>query len=223
MTKLEKTAQHIISFRKLKNMKFRLIEEISPLFAESFGKITYTFTMMVWGGSGMGKSNFLFQFVREMARHGKVLYVALEESHSMTLQNKLSEQLNHTPFPQSHNVKFADHAISGVDRLREVLNQPKSARFVIIDSIQYFDVNYQTYKRLKEDFKQKSFIFISHARGREPLGRTAESIRYDVDIKVRVEGFIGFVTTRFIGGKPWVIWEEGAKKYWGKKFQKVIA
>jgi hypothetical protein len=30
------------------------------------------------------------------------------------------------------------------------------------------------------------------------------------------------VVSRFGGNNPFVIWEEGAKRYWGKKFRKLI-
>jgi hypothetical protein len=35
-------------------------------------------------------------------------------------------------------------------------------------------------------------------------------------------GFIAYVESRYGGGKPFLIWEEGAKKYWRKKYKDVI-
>ena len=50
----------------------------------------------------------------------------------------------------------------------------------------------------------------------------AVDVEVDVDIKVRVEGFVAFVRSRYGGNKPFVIWEEGAKKYWGRKYRFII-
>ena len=43
------------------------------------------------------------------------------------------------------------------------------------------------------------FIFISQAdkAGKDPAGSVAKHIRYDADIKIKVEGYKAFVTTRY--------------------------
>jgi hypothetical protein len=148
-----------------------------------------------------------------------VLYVGLEEGTESTMQLTALRHLNE----QSHNGKivFADHEMT-YDELMKRLAKKKSARFIVIDSIQYFNISYEQYKAMKERFKRKSFIFISHAKGKNPDGRTADKIRYDAGIKIRVEGYVGFVISRYGGNNPYVIWEEGAKKYWGKEYRKII-
>jgi hypothetical protein len=101
--------------------------------------------------------------------------------------------------------------------LMKRLAKKKSPRFIVIDSIQYLNISYEQYKAMKERFKKKSFIFLSHAKGKFPDGRTADKIRYDAGIKVHVQGYVGFVISRYGGNHPYIIWPEGARKYWNRK------
>ena len=50
--------------------------------------------------------------------------------------------------------------------------------------------------------------------------KLAVRIRFDADIKIKVEGFKAFVTTRYEdpakgeGGADFIIWQQGANDYW---------
>jgi hypothetical protein len=101
------------------------------------------------------------------------------------------------------------------------MKKKKAAQFGVIDSVQYAGFDYDYYKEMKRELRKKSLLFISHAQGNNPLGRTADSIRYDARIKVHVIGYMAKVISRYGGNMPFIIWEEGAKKYWGKKFNSV--
>ena len=85
----------------------------------------------------------------------------------------------------------------------------------MIDSIQYSGMSYAQYKEFRKRFRNKILIIVSHAEGKEPQGATARRIRYDASVKVRVEGYKAFITSRYGGGEPFTIWEDGATKYWG--------
>ena len=56
----------------------------------------------------------------------------------------------------------------------------------------------------------------------QPKGNMAKNIRYDADIKIRVEGYKAFATTRYEdsdkgeGGQDFTIWEQGAREYWAE-------
>ena len=71
-----------------------------------------------------------------------------------------------------------------VPALKERLARHKSFNIVVIDSIQYTQMNYRDYILLKEAFPDKLFIFISHARGKNPKGDAATSVMYDADLKI---------------------------------------
>ena len=50
-------------------------------------------------------------------------------------------------------------------------------------------------------------------------------MRYDSDVKIRVEGYKAFVTTRYEdpdkgeGGADFIIWEQGAAEYWAEQIK----
>ena len=76
------------------------------------------------------------------------------------------------------------------------------------------------YINLRKDFPDKLFIFVCHEKHGLPDGKIAEKIRYDSEIKARVEGYKAFITSRYEiaelgeGGADFVIWEQGAQEYW---------
>lgn len=64
--------------------------------------------------------------------------------------------------------------------------------------------------------KNKGLILISQANGKEPKGELADFARYDVDLKIRVEGYKAFPEGRMNGGgNPFVIYPKKASEYWG--------
>lgn len=71
------------------------------------------------------------------------------------------------------------------------------------------------YIALKKEFPNKLFIYISHADGKEPDGKLAKQIRYDSNVKIYVDGYIASCNSRYGGGEPYTIWEEGAARVWG--------
>lgn len=210
----------VLGLKQLLQKKYTYLEGLDEKFKECFGNLVDAFIMIVWGMSGHGKSNFLMQFLKEMMKFGKVLYVGLEEGHNATMQalalRHLSEEIH------SGSIKFADHTMT-YEELMKDLKKKKSPKFIVIDSLQYWNISYEEYKKLKETFKKKTFIFISHAAGKIPDGRTADKIRYDADLKIRVDGYIAYVISRYGGNKNYVIWEEGAKRVYGKHFKKLTS
>lgn len=209
----------VLGLKQLLQKRYTYLNDLPEKISYSFGQLVDNFQMIVWGMSANGKSNFMMQFIRALMPYGKVLYVALEEGFEATTQFNVLRNLSleeHTG-----KIEFADHEMN-YEELVKKLAKKKSPKFIIIDSVQYFNITYLEYKALKERFKRKTFIFISHAAGKIPDGKTADKIRYDAGIKVRIEGFVAFVASRYGGNNPYVIWEEGAKRYWGKSFKKVI-
>lgn len=210
----------ILSLNQLKAKKFKFLDDVPEKIKASFGMLIKNFILIIYGDSGNGKSNLLIQLLKCFATHGRCLYVALEEGHGYSMQKLVNEYLGDE---YSGKVVFADHTMT-YQRLWERLEGQRKEQFIFIDSIQYWNINYEMYKKMKEKFPTKTFVFISHAKGKKPEGKTACDIEYDATIKVRVEGYIGFMKSRLGGNKPYVIWEgdetEGAKFYWGKEYNK---
>jgi hypothetical protein len=208
----------VLGLKQLLAKKYNFLEPLPEAIVKSFGRLTDNFIMIIWGGSGNGKSNLIMQLLKALMPFGGVLYVGLEEGFESTMQFTALRHLSEGE--HSGKITFADHEMN-YEELVIRLKKKKSPRFIIIDSIQYWNIDYDRYKALKEMFTKKSFIFISHAEGKEPSGSVAKKIRYDAPIKAFVQGYVAQVVSRFGGNQPYIIWEEGAKKYWGKLFKKV--
>lgn len=207
----------VLKFNKMIEIKHEYLGEMPDKIKASFGDLVKNFVMLVYGNSSNGKTSLILQIIKELSAHGSVLYVSLEEGFSASMQRAVKTQLADC----TSSLSFADHEMSK-DKLMEKLAKKRSPQFVVIDSLQYWKITYADYQKLKEAFPKKTFIFISHQKGNRPDGKTAEKIQYDAGVKVRVEGHVAFVGSRYGGNKPYLIWAEGAEKYWGKKKLKKI-
>lgn len=176
----------------------------------SLGRPAKTGTWIIWGASGNGKTSFVMQLAKYLCRFDKVIYDSLEEGTGLSVQKNM---LRHGMEEVSRRFVVLDR--EGVDQLSERLSRRKSPGICIIDSLQYSGLTYNGYKQLKEKFRNKLLIFVSHAQGMHPEGRVGSKIEYDADVKIMVEGFRASCKSRFMDtpGVPYTIWEEGAAKY----------
>ena len=169
-------------------------------------------TWLIWGDSGSGKTRFSLQLAKYLSNWARIGYNSLEEG--------LSESLR---------IAFHECGMSDVKRRVILLDQepvselvhrikaPKAPKVWIIDSLQYTGMNYVEYKAFRELFNRgRQLILISHATGRLPEGRTANKIRFDAFVKIRIEGYRAFAMSRYGGTSHYDIWPEGAARYWGK-------
>lgn len=177
---------------------------------EAMGRPEMTGTWIIWGGSGSGKTTFTMQLAKYLTRFGRVAYNSMEEGDSESI--KRAFQRVGMREVKRRLVLLDNEAI---DELKERLRKHKSPEVIIIDSLQYSDMSYKEYKALRDEFRNKLFVIISHAEGREPEGKVAKKVRYDAFVKIRVEGYRAFVVSRFGGGRPYDVWPEGAAQYHG--------
>lgn len=169
----------------------------------------------VYGESGHGKTSFLMQLAKELAQHARVAYNSLEEGVRKSMQD-LCVDMNMREV--GSNFMLLDK--EPIDELSTRLCKQRSPDVVIIDSAQYSFLNKRTYKGLVSNHPKKLFIFSSHAKGKDPVGAIGRDILFDADIKIRVEGFKAFATSRVSRGvvpTPFVIWEKGAEEYWNNQ------
>ena len=156
------------------------------------------------------------QLSKYLTRFRRVAYNSLEQGLSLSLQ-KAWERVAMEEVG-SRIILLAKESLQDL-KLR--LSKKQSPDIVVIDSVQYWHgLKWSDFTSLKDGYPNKLFIFVSHERGNLPDGKLAQKIRYDSDVKIRVEGYKAFVTTRYEspelgeGGADFVIWEEGANKYW---------
>ncbi len=161
---------------------------------------------IIWGNSGNGKTRFALQLAKYLAGMGcRVAYNSLEEGVSESFRLAM---LDCNILEVSRRFVLLDK--EPIADLISRLSKKKSPDVIIIDSIQYTGLTYNEYKNLKETFRGKMFILISHAEGSHPAGRVARSIRFDANVKIWVDGYTAYPKSRYGGGEPFVIWKEGA-------------
>lgn len=165
----------------------------------------------------------MLMLCKYLSKFGRVAYDSLEQGLSLSLQ-KAWERVGMAE--AGSNIILLNK--EELPELRERLSKRKSPEIVVIDSVQYLEgFNVRALKKLKNDYPDKLFVFISHAdkAGKDPDGNMAKKIRYDAEIKIKVEGFKAFVTTRYEdadkgeGGADFVIWEKGAAEYWAEQLK----
>jgi predicted ATP-dependent serine protease len=149
--------------------------------------------------------------VKYLANFGKVVYDSLEEGFSKSMKDAfIAVGMEGV----KNRVLLLDQ--EPIEHLVIRLNKRESPKIVVIDSWQFAGMNYQQYVKLINQFRNKLFIIISHAEGKNPEGRVAKRIRYDSFVKIRVEGYRAFAEGRYGGNrKPYTIWDKGAYDYWG--------
>ena len=177
---------------------------------KTFGNPDINDTWFVSGGSASGKSSFCMQLAKKLCEYGSVLYVSIEEGRSMSFCQRI--QRYHMEEVQKHFRIIVD---GDIEHLRERLHKRKSAKFIILDSFQFLQNNYEwDYRQaslLTEEFPHKCFIFISQEVKSEPLGKAAVRLKYMAGVKVRVVGYRAYCQGRFIGeaGSFFPVWEDG--------------
>lgn len=200
-----------LTVTQIRNYKPNVIDFDGEWLA-SIGSPELTGSWLIWGGSANGKTRFALQLAKYLAKFCKVGYDSLEEGLSASMQRAIEEV---GMSDAKRNFLLLDK--EDMTELKERLNKQRSPQVVIIDSLQYTGMNYCEYKRLRDMFPRKLFIYISHAEGANPRGNVAMSVKYDAFVKIYVQGFRAYPQSRFGGGSPFVIWDKGAQDFDLKK------
>jgi len=175
----------------------------------SFGEPELTGSCLIWGASSNGKTSLALQLCKYFAQLGyRAAYNSLEEGASLSMKEAF---IREGMSAVKTRVILLDQ--EPIEDMMERLLKRKSPDVVVIDSLQYTGMTYSDYKELRAKFRNKLFIFISHADGKNPAGRVAARVKFDAFIKIWVEGYQAYPQSRYGGGDPFVIWEEGANKY----------
>ena len=180
----------------------------------TIGKPELRGAWIIFGESGSGKTHFALQLLAYLTRFAdKVAYDTIEQGYSLSFQNSWNDA---NMGELGSKVVILDK--EQIPELRERLRKRRSPQIVVIDSITALvGFTRATFASLMAEFPAHLFIFIAHAEGGKPYPAVARHVRKLAEVKLRVEGFKAFPTTRFAtsegGGEPYVIWPEGAARY----------
>lgn len=177
----------------------------------SIGRPERTGTWIIWGKSANGKTRFALQLARYLCRFAVVAYDSLEEGLSLTMQDAIS-QVGFGAGRERRNFRLLDK--EPIEELALRLKKPKAPKIIIIDSLQYTGLTYSAYKQLRDSNPGKLFIFVSHGDGAEPKGGVANAVKYDANVKIRVEGYRAMPQSRYGGGQPYDVWPARSAEYW---------
>ena len=208
-----------VSIYNLLNKKYRLLEFTGP-WRDAFARPEANGTWFVYGSSGSGKSRFAQKLANyldvELCR--RVAYMSLEEGDRYTFQCAVRES-----GWREKGGRIQVLPAGSVSELDEWLEKSGKTNVVVIDTVQYWIRHYgfkvEDYFMLKEKYRQKIFVYLSHVQGNEPDGATAEHVMRDADLKVFVQGYRAFSKGRFIGERGYYsLWpEKEAELYLGEK------
>lgn len=198
------------SAKELQTMKFKAWS-FEGKWKDFLGTPETTGCWMIWGNSFNGKTSFVLQLCKYLSSFENVIYDDLEEGWCQDTQDAVKAA-------GLDNVggKFLHLHKEQIPLLKKRLQKHKSPNIVVINSLQYAELNLKGYMELRAMFPKKLFILISHAEGKHPEGRIAKRIRYDCAKKIRVEGFRAFAQVRGKGLGQYDIWPEGAAQYWNE-------
>lgn len=190
----------------------RKVYEFEGEWQEAFGQPEQGGVWFIWGKSGNGKTSFVLQLCKQLARYGKVAYDSLEEGSSLTMQNAL---VRVGMGDVGSNFVLLNDSFAELD---DRLSRRRAPDIVVVDSFQYAHISLGEYEAFCKRHVGKLIIFISQADGLKPLGRTAQSAMYSASLKIWVEGYRAISKGRYFGNRGYyTIWAERAEEYWNKQ------
>jgi hypothetical protein len=179
----------------------------------AFGQPQRTGVWYLWGNSGHGKTTFVLMLMKELSEHGRVLYCSYEEGEaSLSLQT----QMRRIGMGTAARIGLTTMPMAEVS---DYLDQPRSADFVVIDSLEYSGIgDGSELLALSSKHRQKLFVMIGQAEYSTPSTRVGREALYLANQKIWIEGFRAFSRGRSFGERRWMnIWDVEAQKYWSMK------
>lgn len=206
--------------------KVRSVIELDGEIGQSIGKVEKGTKIFITGKSFSGKSSFIARLCKLFSMHMKVDYNNHEEKggDAGTVKTKMELAGIDKSFDSLIRFYKAPIESEAEETWDEILAKKKSAGFAVLDSVQHAELNRHQYLHLTDKYcnprKGKILAFICHWVKNDYM----KFIKHDCDVKIEVDRFVVYVESRLEGAtnKPIVIWEEGARKAWGKNYRKVI-
>ena len=202
-----------LTVRNVYDKKFKTIT-LTDKWQAAIGKPEFTGSWFIYGATKNGKTSFSMMLSKYLTSFGKVLYVTAEEGISLAFRETM---VRHKMEEVEGNWFVFDRKdIPNIMDLVPVLQRQRSPGIIFIDSVWFYRMKQTEYRKLKDLFPDKLFVYISHVNNNgDPKGATADEIWRDAMVYFKVKGFRAFPVSRYGGGEPIDIWSERAKEYWG--------
>lgn len=203
-------AKQAVSVEQIMRTNFKTFPLTGPL-SELLGTPEQTGHWFVYGESGHGKTTLLMQMAKVLSEYKKVEYNTLEEGARLSMKLALAENKMH----ECKKGRFSVLDKMPMEELELRLSKPRSAKVVIVDSLQYTFIDKKQFAEIDRRFGSTHlFIWNSHASGKNPVGALAEAIMFHADQKIYVSNFTAYSKSRTNRGKSsaYAIWPEGSQQ-----------
>lgn len=180
----------VISLEEARKLPFKPIP-LPAYWKELLGAVAPTFSLLIWGLPGSGKSSLVLMLCHALLRFGDVLYITGEEHIS-----RISERAKRLRINSGRLYIMTTRTIQSIQQ------QMRKAqyRFVVVDSVNVMTALPEEFVTLRKEFPAESFLFIAHAAtdGSTYRGRGIVDIAHDVDIVIEAkEGTAQVTKNRF--------------------------
>ncbi len=201
------------------NMQFERVV-FSGAWRELIGNPSLTGIWTMYGNSSNGKTTGAIKLAQYLTRFERCIYWSKEEDASASLQDAFSRV---EILPGERKKIFVPQRGETLEGIKEKLRKPKGPQIIFFDSLQIFAKKYgnQFYYDLKDEFAHKKLlIYVGQADGKNPKGTLGDDVKFDADVKMRVEGHRIYAESRIRGSKRGAfvtVCEELANEYWGNQ------
>lgn len=199
-----------LTVQNLYDKKFKTFD-FTDTWETIFGKPSTTGIWLLYGKDKNGKTWGTLLIADYLSTFEKLLYVSAEEGTDMEFQAALKRANIDS---SNKNIHFIEY--EPFEDLKERLRKHKSAKIVIIDNLTMYsdEIKAKDVKELKQEFKNKLFIFLAHEERNEPYTAAAQMAKKLAKVIMRVKGLVISVGGRVPGGNL-LIDKEKAMLYHG--------
>ncbi len=189
------------------NWKFQK-ESIPQVWLDHLGNLPKRFLMYVDGDPGHGKTEYIMQLSKMLSNHaGKVHLNNVEQGKHIQITDSAIRNNFKNEIPAG---KWIYSSIHDFEKYCERIKRPNSGKNQVIDSISFWPLTLKQIQRLINEYRYKSFVFV----GYKSQYNSNKPIIHHCDIKVRIEDFMAYPSSRYGGNQVLDIWpERNAKKH----------
>ena len=180
---------------------------------DHLGNLPERFTMLIEGASGHGKTEYNGQLIKLFAIDlNRRVHMNCPEILKAPDWKEMWDRQGLDKIPPG-NFTYAHEGLQDFETWFEYIRRSK-ARYIFLDSLDSINLTYDQFTRLKNTFKNRSFIMNCW---NDPMNAESKKIKYWCQIKTQVKNFQAIPRSRFGGNKPHLIYREGYERMTGKK------
>lgn len=209
----KKARQRATSIHNFLNMKFERIE-FEGAWKDAFGQPEKGGIWYVGGRPTNGKTAFVVQLIRELARLGmRVRFYNFEEQASISMQEAIiRENLSEV----EHNIQVVNTPLSYEEVCEEL--DTKRTHVAVIDTIQKAGFTKSQVEDLRKSYPNITFVISCHVLPNGlPEKAPANQVYREASLKIFIDRYRAISQGRYFGKLGYYdIWKEKAAQEWAE-------